>query len=382
MKRRPFIRHCVPARTHRRSGPRVATLSPLLVLSLACADADRQPNGRTDVARDDASRGVSVDAAAPQGIVDHHVHLLGPDIMRDWRALGVTFSRPDSVYTSATAWLATQGTGVARVVFVPMAHLYGSGELIDALALDVAAQRTRVARENDHVAREAARLGDRAVALCSAPVLAPFALDEFARCHAELDVAGIKLHLAASGVDLRNDAHLRQLARIAAWAEQFGLPMLLHLDTQRRGTNVSHIRRFADVVLAQHAALHVIVAHAGGSGGYGGWTRSVLGTLLTWLSETEAAEGARRPIWIDLSAVILEQESEGVPASTPAERAALRADVRAAGLDRFVFGSDAPVFEPARSASVLRDVLGLTPAEAEVWWARAASALVWSRPPD
>jgi hypothetical protein len=58
------------------------------------------------------------------------------------------------------------------------------------------------------------------------------------------------------------------------------------------------------------------------------------------------------------------------------------ADVRAAGLVRFVFGSDAPVFEPVRSASVLRDVLGLTTSEAEVWWGRAASALVWSQPPD
>jgi uncharacterized protein len=263
---------------------------------------------------------------------------------------------------------------VNRVVFVPMSHLYGSSELIEALDLDTDAQQARVRRENDHVAREAARLGDRAVALCSAPVLAPWALDEYARCHAELRTAGLKLHLAASGVDLRDDTHLRQLDRIAAWAEQFGLPMLLHLDTQRRGTDVADIRRFAEVVLAPHPALHVIVAHAGGSGGYGRWTRSVLGTLLTWLREVESREGARRPITIDLSAVILEEESEGVPPSTTAERDALRADVRAAGLDRFVFGSDAPVFEPARSAQVLREVLGLTGDEAEAWWGGSAIA--------
>jgi uncharacterized protein len=351
-------------RPHTRAPQRLLLLLPML---LACADATREDTASTDSE-------IAASTRAPQGIVDHHVHLLGPDIMRDWRSLGVTFSRPDSVYTSATAWLATQGVGVNRVVFVPMSHLYGSSELIEALDLDTDAQQARVRRENDHVAREAARLGDRAVALCSAPVLAPWALDEYARCHAELRTAGLKLHLAASGVDLRDDTHLRQLDRIAAWAEQFGLPMLLHLDTQRRGTDVADIRRFAEVVLAPHPALHVIVAHAGGSGGYGRWTRSVLGTLLTWLREVESREGARRPITIDLSAVILEEESEGVPPSTTAERDALRADVRAAGLDRFVFGSDAPVFEPARSAQVLREVLGLTGDEAEAWWGGSAIA--------
>jgi uncharacterized protein len=350
-----------------RAPQRLLLLLPML---LACADATREDTASTDSE-------IAASTRAPQGIVDHHVHLLGPDIMRDWRSLGVTFSRPDSVYTSASAWLATQGLGVNRVVFVPMSHLYGSSELIDALDLDTDAQQARVRRENDHVAREAARIGDRAVALCSAPVLAPWALDEYARCHAELRAAGLKLHLAASGVDLRDDTHLRQLERIAAWAEQFGLPMLLHLDTQRRGTDVTDIRRFAEVVLAPHPALHVIVAHAGGSGGYGRWTRSVLGTLLTWLREVESSEGARRPVMIDLSAVILEEESEGVPPSTTAERDALRADVRAAGLDRFVFGSDAPVFEPARSAQLLRDVLGLTGDEAEAWWGSSAIA-VWA----
>jgi uncharacterized protein len=355
------------SRPHTRAPRR---LLPLLPLLFACAEASRENTARADT-------DVAASAPAPQNIVDHHVHLLGPDIMRDWRSLGVTFSRPDSVYTSATAWLATQGLGVDRVVFVPMSHLYGSSELIEALDLDTDAQQARVRRENDHVAREAARIGDRAVALCSAPVLAPWALDEYARCHAELRAAGLKLHLAASGVDLRDDTHLRQLERIAAWAEQFGLPMLLHLDTQRRGTDVTDIRRFAEVVLAPHPALHVIVAHAGGSGGYGRWTRSVLGTLLTWLREVESSEGARRPVMIDLSAVILEEESEGVPPSTTAERDALRADVRAAGLDRFVFGSDAPVFEPARSAQLLRDVLGLTADEAEAWWGSSAIA-VWA----
>jgi len=39
------------------------------------------------------------------GIVDHHVHVLGPDVLRDWKSLGVPFSRPDPVYLSPAALL-------------------------------------------------------------------------------------------------------------------------------------------------------------------------------------------------------------------------------------------------------------------------------------
>jgi predicted TIM-barrel fold metal-dependent hydrolase len=310
-------------------------------------------------------------------LVDHHVHILGPDVIRDWRAVGVNFSRPDSTYTSVAAWMASRGldsTHVQALVLVPMAQLYGDAEFVEALKIDATAVQARVARENDHVAREAAQHPTRAVALCAAPVLADFAEAELVRCLAHPQTTGIKLHLAASGVDLREPAHVTRTAALIAFAAAQNVPVLLHLDTQQRGTETTDVRAFLDRALGPVASLPVIIAHAGGSGGYGAWTRSVLRTILAWRDSVDALGPAPRPVYIDLSAVLLDEPSEGVPASTTEERAALRVDVRAAGLDRFAFGSDSPVFHPLQSAETLRAALALSSKEARELFSRPVPA--------
>lgn len=295
---------------------------------------------------------------APLAGTDHHVHLLGPDLIRDWKAIGVPFSRPDSAYLIPDSTL----TRVDRAVLVPMGHAYGNSELRTALELSVEEEERRVARENDHLLAQAARFPGRAIALCSAPALRPYAMRELERCVAA-GGAGIKLHLAASEVDLRDSSHLASLEALAAWAAQRSLPILLHLDTQRRGTDAEHVDRFVRTVIEPHLDLLVIVAHLGGSGGYGEWTRSVFSTVNTWLAERFAADDARPGIWFDLSAAILAEESEGVPATTDAEAANLAADLDRFGTDRLLFGSDAPSFSPGRYAALLVDRGVLTGAE-------------------
>ncbi len=308
--------------------------------------------------------------------VDHHVHLLGDDILRDWRSAGATFSRPDEAYKTAQRVLGTPGerpgaTFVSHAVLVSMAHLYGSEELF-GLKLSVEEERVRVARENDHVAREAARYPGRAVAFCSAPVLRGYAREELERCHQVLRCAGIKIHVASSGVDLRKAGDLAELAKIAAWAERERLPILLHLDPQRRGTTVADVERFAESVLRPHPRLTVIVAHLGGSGGYGRWTRSVFRTLTGWM---QRAGESRAHVLFDISAVLLEEASEGVPAITPEDAATLGADLRAAGLDLIVFGSDSPVFDPQRTAEALTRLAGLSAPEVDAILARSPKGL-------
>ncbi len=302
--------------------------------------------------------------AAFASAIDHHVHLMSEALVADWRAMGARFSRPDAAYTSPERVLgessATAFPPIHRAVLVPMGHLYGHQEFRQGLALSLADERSRVARENDHVARQAARFPGRAVALCSVPALRAYALEELSRCRHELASAGVKLHLASSEVDLRDESHLDRIGEIATWAEARGMPLLLHLDTQLRGTEVRDVERFAERVLKSRPRLTVVVAHLGGSGGYGPWTRSVFLALGGWLDRSAAAGEPRENVFFDLSAVILEEESEGVPATTPSEVAQLAADLRASGLRRLVFGSDYPVFDPRRVASVLSDRVGLS----------------------
>ncbi len=279
--------------------------------------------------------------------------------MRDWKALGVTFSRPDSLYLSPATLLAQHDGALDRVVLVPMAHLYANPEFAGALDLTPAQARARVRRENAWVAAAAARHADRAVALCSVPALADWALTDLVWCRDSLRVAGIKLHLASSQVDLRDSTHLARLATIAAFAETNVLPLLLHVDPQRRGHDSTHVRALAERVFGPFPNLTVVVAHLGCSGGYGPWTRTVFRTLRRWRTEAER-NGPTRSLYFDLSAVVLEEESEGVPATSDAELALLRDDLRADGLDRVLLGSDYPVFDPLRTFEVLRTRVGLT----------------------
>jgi uncharacterized protein len=296
------------------------------------------------------------------GIVDHHVHVLGPDIIRDWKSLGVPFSRPDSLYLSVATLLARHGDSLRRVTLVPMSHLYANPEFVAALKVDGDEVHRRVRRENRWVAEEAARHPGRAEAFCSVPALAEWAMDELAWCHDSLGSTGIKLHVASSQVDLREPDHLERLAAIAAFASARGLPLLLHVDPQRRGHDSTHIRRFADRVFGPHPELRVAIAHLGGSGGYGPWTRTVYRTLRGWLRDVEQS-GPRRSVYFELSAVALERESEGVPAMTPNEAVLLREDLQRDAFDRVIFGSDYPVFDPVQGAHALVALVGLTPAE-------------------
>lgn len=323
----------------------------------------KQPNGAWRAIASHTS-GNRARPAPALGVVDHHVHVLGPDVMRDWRALGVTFTRPDSIYLSPSTLLGARGDSLAAVVLLPMGHLYANPEFVGELGIDAAEVRRRVRRENAHVAAAAAAHPGRAVALCSVPALADWALEDLRWCRDSLGVAGIKLHLASSQVDLRDASHLRRLARIAQFAAGSRLPILLHVDPQRRGHDSTHVRALAEQVFAPLPSLVVVIAHLGGSSGYGPWTRTVFRTLLGWRRDAEAS-GPPRRLHFELSAVVLETESEGVPATTAAEAALLRDDLRAMNLDRVIFGSDYPVFDPLRGRQALLSRVGLTEQEVD-----------------
>lgn len=307
-------------------------------------------------------------------MVDHHVHILSPRLVADWKSLGVPFSRADSFYTSASPYLAEGDSRrpLAGAVLLPMAHLYGRASFRQELRLSLAAERSAVQRENDHVAAEAARFPGRAWAFCGVDFLRPYAWDEVRRCRAELRSPGLKLHLGSAGANLRSAAHLAELARFAEWAVAESIPVMLHFDPQAREMSEADVRRFIDRVLAPQPALTMVVAHLGGSGGYGPWTRVIYRTISEWLRQEEA-EGRPRPgIRFDISAAWLEQDSEEVPRSTRQDGEALAADIAAFGVGRLLFGSDAPVFDPGPYGAAFRRAAGLLPA---AWDSLAANRL-------
>ncbi len=303
----------------------------------------------------------TLDTARAAATIDHHVHILGPNLIRDWKSLGVPFSRPDSIYFSPASLFAntdSMRTALRQAVLVPMAHLYGNTEFREALKLSLEQEHERVRAENDHVAREAERFAEKAIALCSVNFLRPYAWEEILRCRREHRAPAVKLHLASAETDLRNIEHLNALKRIVAWADSEHVGLLLHFDPQRRGLTIKDVEHFIATVLEPSPNLQILIAHLGGSGGYGAWTQSVFRCFTDWLARAQHTN-----VYFDLSAVILEQESEGVPATTSEEAMALATDLRRAGLQRVTFASDYPVFDPNRYLRVLRERTSLTESE-------------------
>lgn len=301
------------------------------------------------------------DTADTAGVVDHHVHLLSPELVKDWKSLGVNFSRPDSVYTTASSLLGDPALPdggrtrqIAGAVLLPMAHLYGRQDIRGPLRLSLGAEQAAVRRENDYVAAEAARFPGRAIALCGIDFLRPYAWAEVQRCRSELASPGIKVHLGSAGANLGYASHLAALRRFAELANADSLILFVHFDPQNNRGQVDLVRRFIDQVLQPFPDLTVVIAHLGGSGGVDPWTRAIFEEFLSWLEAEDAAGRSRPGVWFDISAAWLARDSEGMPRSTKQDGEALAAVLARVGVGRLLFGSDAPVFVPGPYAAAFR----------------------------
>jgi predicted TIM-barrel fold metal-dependent hydrolase len=297
------------------------------------------------------------EAAAPADgpIFDHHVHLLSPALVGDWKSLGVPFSRPDSVYTSMAGLLATPRFAGAYVL--SMAYLYSSAAFRQGLPLDAAQEYAAVRGENDHVAAEVRRAPDRLTGFCGVNPRRPYADRELARCRDSLGLRGVKVHLANADVDPRDPEHVEAVAAVAGWAESGGQVLLIHLDPMRPDLDIEDMEPLLRRVIDSHPRLPIVVAHLGGSGGYGEWSQQMARAVARRIA------GRQGRLVLEVSGLVLERESEGVPPTTPEEAAALSADLRRIGLGNVVFGSDYPVFDPVAYQAALRERLTLTPVE-------------------
>jgi uncharacterized protein len=290
--------------------------------------------------------------------VDHHVHLLSPRLVDDWKSVGVLFSRPESAYVSSTAALPRPWT---RAFLVSMAHVYGSPEVRAALNLDLVSERLRVRGENEHIGREAARDRESLVGFCSVPLLRPYADEELAYCSGALGIPGIKIHLPAMGLSLSDPAHVQLLARVAERAERERIAILIHISPVDGELSLQELQTFIDDIIAPHPDLELYLAHLGGNGGYRVSARRVVQGMSAFFRSTENA--GQRPVYLEISGALLSRRSDGVPASRRSDATRLADDLRALGLERVLFGSDYPVFDAPEFATLLRDRLPLTEAE-------------------
>lgn len=297
------------------------------------------------------------DSQGKVAICDHHVHLLSPQLLSDWKAAGAAFSREDADYTDVERVFASQN--VSSAFLVSMAHLYASPEGGILPAGDGATTTTeqqRVALENDWIARAVARVPDRAIGFFSVNPLRDYATDEMNRCR-QRGLTGLKLHLPACGVDLRNASHLARLKDVFKWAADNRVPVLLHLFTAEPDGDVQAVSRlFWRELAGSCKGLDLCLAHLGSAGGFNRASQTLLDEFLLF---RESGIPAGSDVHFDLSGAVLAAETDGLPATSPEMCQRLAGYIRTVGADRFFFASDYPVFSPAASAAALKDGLAM-----------------------
>lgn len=158
------------------------------------------------------------------------------------------------------------------------------------------------------------------------------ALPEIERWRGNPAVTGIKLHLTASGVDLRRDADLRALCAVFKAAALNHLPVMIHLRTQRMDYGAEDVHLFVQRVLPALGDTPIQIAHAAGWGGIDRATLSALGAF----ADAAVADPERfQHVWFDLSGVWMEKSTDG-------DKQALIALIRRIGPHHFLPASDWP----------------------------------------
>ena len=185
---------------------------------------------------------------------------------------------------------------------------------------------------NDWTAALSQKYPKRFSAFIAVDPIRPTALPEIARWRGSPSVAGVKVHLTASGVDLRQDSDVTALAAVFRAAAQARFALLIHIRTQRMDYGAPDVKRFVNDVLPSAGDMPVQIAHAGGWGGIDPATLSALGAFADAI---ETNPERFRHVWFDLSGVWTDK-------SSVADKKALVVLIRRIGLKHFLPGSDWP----------------------------------------
>lgn len=293
----------------------------------------------------------------PSLVYDHHVHVLSPRLISDWKSLGMSFSRPDQAYSDPEQIIKQEG--VAGAFLISMAHLYTNEDFRQFCPTPEMEHRL-VAAENDYVAVSVARAPARFVGFYSVNPLRDYSFEELRRCHANPNLKGLKLHLPTCGVDLDNRVHVESLGKVLAWAAENKVPVLLHW-TAGEEIDLQQSLKFWSEVIQPHRNLELYLAHLGSIGGYNRSTANILRGFSHVAQESD--EFRNMKIFFDLSGAIIPADfPEGEPTSDESCQE-LANWMKSIGVERFLFASDYPVFSVATTKADLATRLSLSESE-------------------
>lgn len=250
--------------------------------------------------------------------VDHHMHLL-----RSATAPPPGFSNAGEVIRQMDE------VGTRRGVLLSIAYQFGN-----PFRPAVANEYERVRGENDWTAEQAALFPDRLIAFCGVNPLKDYALQEIERCAQEPRLRqGLKLHFGNSDVELDKPGHVAQIQRVFAAANRHRMAIVVHVRP-----NIDHgrpwgdrqARIFLESVLPEAKDTVVQIAHLASAGRYD--DAGVDQALGVFADAIAAGDPRTKRLYFDVSVTNWESK-----------KGTLQRQLRAIGMDRLLYASDAPL---------------------------------------
>lgn len=282
------------------------------------------------------------DAAATRfaPAADHHLHIQSAAVSAELRRVAAT--NPAVVAglnpllledrSGADALRELDAAGIDQGVLLSEAYMFAS---VFASGAQIGDRPALTRRENAFNVEAARASGGRLKAFVSVSPFADFAHDELDHWISAGGAHGVKLHLANSGFDPSNAAHIRAVAAVFAKVNHAGLPLLVHFRPSG-DYGADAVARIVDEVLPHAPDVTIQLAHAGGGGGLDPVTVEVFAAFTSAIARR--SPGTEQLVF-DLAAVLVVDPHDAAAARRLNQFAGIARDV---GLDRLLMGSDWP----------------------------------------
>jgi predicted TIM-barrel fold metal-dependent hydrolase len=259
-------------------------------------------------------------------LVDHHQHIFSP-ANAEWSS---TPSSPRQSVGAADIIALLDSAGIRRALVLSVAYQFGNP------TRSVENEYEKVKAENDWTSAQVALYPDRLRAFCGVNPTRDYALQEIARCARDPNLrSGLKLHFGNSDVDLHDPHQLAQLKRVFRAANDNGMAIVVHMHAsvnKKRPYGRAEAEIFLNDLLTSAPDMPVQIAHFAGAGTYDDSTDHAIAVFADAIDKRDPRTAH---VYFDASLSGLRD--------MPEERKKLIvARIRQIGVDRILFGSDAP----------------------------------------
>lgn len=181
-------------------------------------------------------------------------------------------------------------------------------------------------RENNFIQTEVSKLPHRLTGACAVNPLKTWAVDEVKRC-SEMGLKVLKLHFMASGMDLKKAEDYQAAKGILTEAGLYQMTVLVHAHypQESRGDEIEKLKSLIEAF----PNIRFIIGHLFGRD----------------YQRLESLQHSNFVVEISAAPIFMKSETE---------KTQLVESMRKTGMEKFVFGSDWPVFHPAEMLKALK----------------------------